>query len=205
MARRRKKSLSVGWILALVLAAFGAAAAVTYYVTKDSVDSGPGPVSKPHVSGPVQRPAAAARQVTIFVPEVAGGRFYLVPTQRKTNVKGDLLDAAMEALLATTREGGEAGKLIPQGTELLAPVKVSGQTAVVDLSREFLDNFSGGSIQEALTLNAIAHTVVSNSEGRASAVRILVEGKAAETLGGHFGLDEPISPDGTLLKSGESD
>lgn len=204
MARRRKKSLSVGWILALVLAAFGAAAAVTYYVTKDTVDSGPGPVSKPHVPGPAQRPTAADRQVTIFVPEVADGSFYLVPTPRNTTVKGDLLDASMEALLATTREGGEAGKLIPQGTELLAPVRITGRTAVVDLSREFLDNFSGGSIQEALTLNAIAHTVVVNSDGRADKVRILVEGKAAETLGGHFGLEEPISPDGTMLKPGGS-
>lgn len=197
--------MSIGWMLVLALAVFGGAAAITYYVTKDSEETGLPPVSRPEVPERVEGPASAAREVTIFIPEVAADRFYLTPVRRTTILKGDLIDAALEVLLATTREGGEAGKLIPQGTELLAPVKTGGGVAVVNLSREFVENFSGGSTQEALTLNAIAHTVVTNSGGRAERVQILVEGKPVETLGGHFELVEPISPDGTLLKPGGGD
>lgn len=201
MARRSKKSLGIGWVLVLALAVFGAAAAVTYLVTKDTGEPIAAPVSKPEVSPPIQ-PTDAERQVTIFIPEAAADRFYLVPVRRMTSVKGDIVDAAVETLLATNRHGGEEGKLIPRGTELLAPVKISSGVASVDLSAEFLENFSGGSTQEALTLNSIAHTVVTNSGGRAERVQILVDGKAAETLGGHFETLEPVSPDGTLLKPG---
>ncbi len=84
------------------------------------------------------------------------------------------------------------------------PVKVKGNVATIDLSKEFQENFSGGLDQEALTLNAIIHTLVTNSEGKVKRVRILVEGEPVETLGGHLELGEPVSADSTLLKPGDN-
>lgn len=183
MARRRSKSIGVGWIVILILVCVGAAASVAYYATKDSVRT---PNNAAHnstvVQPPVPRPAPAQQKVVIYIPESDNDRFYLVPVTRTTTMKGDKLDVAMRTLLATTSETGEAGRLIPQGTELLYPVDVKDNVAVVDLSREFLDNFNGGSTQEALTLNAIAHTLVKNSDGRVDQVQILVEGRRPKRL-----------------------
>jgi len=82
---------------------------------------------------------------------------------------------------------------------------VKAGVAVVDLTKQFQENFSGGTMQEALTLNAIAHTVVNNSEGKVKRIRILVEGEPVETLGGAFELGEPFSADSTLLKPVDAD
>ena len=87
-------------------------------------------------------------------------------------------------MIATNKQEGETGALIPKGTRLLSPIKVSHGVATVNLSVEFVNNFEGGSVQEALTLNSIAHTLVKNSGGKVRAVRILIEGKPAEPLGG---------------------
>ena len=65
-----------------------------------------------------------------------------------------------------------------------------------------MDNFSGGSDQEALTINAIVHTIVANSSDRVSSVLVLVNGGSVETLGGHLELSYPIEADSTLLHSG---
>ena len=82
------------------------------------------------------------------------------------------------------------------------PVRSKGNIATINLSREFTDNFSGGSDQEALTVNSIVHTLVSNSGGKVNSVRILVEGETVETLGGHFELTDPVKADSTLLRPG---
>jgi|YNPNPStandDraft_1061719.scaffolds.fasta_scaffold00076_12 germination protein M len=158
-------------------------------------------VFKPPVIKLLPEPA----KVTLFVPVVVGGRFYLEPRTRTTDAQGDILNTAVKMLLSTSGEKGEIGKLIPRDTKLLSPVKVRDAVATVNLSREFVDNFSGGSTQEALTLNALAYTIVSNAGGKkVDRVRILVEGEPAETLGGHFEITEPISPDAALLKPGKS-
>ena len=151
---------------------------------------------------PVVTVVPEPRKVVIYVPAIAGNSPYLKAQDRTTELKGGILDAAIETLLATAGEDGMVGQLIPRGTRLLAPVAVEKRVATVNLSREFTENFSGGSTREALTLNAIAHTLVENSDGDVRKVQILVEGKKADTLGGHFEIAEPISADSAMLKPG---
>jgi len=202
MANRSRKFRGVGVTSAVALVLFIGAAAVAFYVT-----SGAGRV-KPRDKKPfAAKPAVVTfvsekRNVTIYLPSQRGNRVYLAPVTVKAEVKGTALDSAMNALIAASREGGQAPGLIPEGTRLLGRVKTSGGVATVNLSKEFLENFSGGSDQEALTLNSVVHTLVHNSGGKVGRTRILVEGEAAETLGGHFELTEPIEADSTLLAPG---
>lgn len=201
MARRSKRSSGIGLLLVLALVVFGAAAALGYYFARGSDGSVRLPKPKPVASRPpVVTLADQPREVTVFLPRKSDKGFYLVPVTRRTELQGSTLDVAAKTLLATSEEEGPAATLIPAGTRLLSPVKVTGRTAVLNLSGEFVDGFSGGSDQEALTLNSIVHTLVYNSEGRVKEVMILVEGETAETLGGHFDLTEPVEADSTLLK-----
>lgn len=201
MAKKRSKSSSIGWIIVLALVVIGTAAAVTYHM---STGMGKGikipeakPVPHKNTTTITEIPE---RKVVIYLPVSEKNRFYLVPATRNTELKGDILSVATKVLLATNSEKGEAGKLIPQGTKLLVPVKVANDIATLDLNKEFVDNFSGGSTQESLVLNSIAHTLVDNSGGKVQKVQILVEGNAVESLGGHFELTDPIEADSTLLK-----
>ncbi|MCX6343660.1 MAG: GerMN domain-containing protein [Armatimonadetes bacterium] len=203
MAKKKsKKSMGIGslfLIALLVFAAFGTGAYL--YNTKFRGVSGTPELTRPQNQAPLVD-VNEEKKVTIFVPEVTSKEFYLKPMTRTGEAKGDILDVAVETLLATNLEEGEIGALIPKGTRLLSPVKVSKGIATVNLSKEFIDNFSGGTNQEALTVNSIAHTVVKNSGGKVKGVQILVEGKTVETLGGDSDLTTPINVGSTMLKPG---
>lgn len=206
MANRRKKFPGFGLLLAAVLVVCVGAAAVAFYMTSGSGNAvAPRVAARSKVKPAVVVQVGERRKVVVFLPAGEANRVYLAPTTVKTEAKGGALDIAVRALLEAGEEGGRAAGLIPDGTRLRRPVSVDGDTVTVDLTREFVDNFSGGSDQEALTLNAIVHTVVRNSGGEVRKARILVEGETAESLGGHFDLTEPVEADSTLLKPGSED
>ncbi len=201
MAKRRKKTKGAKWLFILgVVLVVGAAAGGLYLTDKLKVNPTP-PKQKPVVTVE-QKPIAEMRRVFIYLPRQDSKGFHLERVTRATQQKGDLMDAAIKYLLATNKESGIVGGLIPADTKLISPIKVNEGVATVDFSREFTNNFSGGSDQEALTVNAIVHTVVSNGGGKVQSVRILVEGKTVETLGGHLDLTEPAPADSTLLRPG---
>ena len=201
MAKRKKKSSRVGLFILLFIVVAGVAGLAYYTAMKQTPV-----INKPESpTSPTVTIVPEPREVVIYLPVAVKNRFYLKKVTRTTDMKGDILDVAANTLLATTSEKGEAGALIPKGTKLLSPVKVTKHVALVNLSKEFLENFSGGLTQEALALNSIAHTLVDNSGGDVQKVQILVEGKTAETLGGHFELADPITADSTLLMPGSSD
>jgi spore germination protein GerM len=200
MGKKQSKAKSFGVLVVLALVVFVIAAAVTFYFAGNRGEKKPPriTVTRP----PVVTLVSERRNITVFVPEGNGDKVYLVPIKVKALVKDSKLDMAMQALIAAGTKGGKAPDLIPEGTKLLSPVKVDKGIATVNFNGQFIENFNGGSDQEALTLNAIIHTLVYNSDGEVKKARIFVEGKAAESLGGHFELTDPIEADSTLLKPG---
>ena len=203
MTKKTGKSSRFGLLSILAVVGFIAAATGAFYVTKSLQSErakGKATISKPAVVTLTEQ-----RQVTLYLPKKSKRGLYLAPQTRTAEFKGSTLDAALSTLLAAGQGKGESAGLIPEGTKLRGEIKVKGDVATVDLTKEFQENFSGGSEQEALTLNAIVHTLVNNSEGKVKRARILVEGEPAESLGGHFELSEPIAADSTLLKPDEKD
>lgn len=201
MGRRKKKSAGFGLFVIGTLLIAGVALAAFYGI--NTLHWGVTPAKqKPQVSVTPGPTPAAQRTIYLYLVKRDKHGFHLGQTPRTVAAEGGILDAALRALLATNKQGGISAGLIPEGTRLLSAVRVGNGIAIADLSHEFTDNFSGGSDQEAATVNSIAHTLVSNSEGKVHSVQILVEGKKVESLGGHLTLTDPVSADSTLLRPG---
>ncbi len=100
---------------------------------------------------------------------------------------GDPIRSALSKLVEQGSNGGTVNP-IPKGTKLLG-VEVKDGLAKVDFSREFRDNFAGGSEGEALVIAVILRTMDQFDEVKK--VQILVEGKPIDSLG-HADLSEPL-------------
>lgn len=203
MAKKKKKSGGSGKLFIVgVLVVCAVAAGADHYISKYPLGLTK-PTQKPIVTvTPRPVPLAPERSVYIYVPKSSKRGLYLARVVETTREKGDILDVALKTLLDTDKDKGISAGIVPKGTKLLAPVQVHRGVAAVNLSREFTDNFPGGSEQEALTVNSIVHTLVSNSGGKVRSVLILVNGERVETLGGHLELTDPIRADSTLLRPG---
>lgn len=201
MSKRKKKSSGFGLFVVGTLLVVGVAFAAYYGISVLHWGVTP-PKQKPRVT--ITPKAVVTTQQTIYLYLIKRDKrgFHLGRTPVATKETGSALDAALTALLATNKQGGLSAGLIPEGTKLLSPVQVKHGVATANLSQEFVDNFSGGTEQEAATVNSIAHTLVSNSSGKVHSVQILVEGKKVESLGGHFVLTDPVSADSAILRPG---
>lgn len=197
MAKRSTKKKSVWGLVFVGIAVFVLAAVGSYYfilsARKPSKPEEPG-------SATVRLQGEANRaNVTVFLPEQGKDKVYLAPQTKETSGKDSIVDLAIKALLEQGSKEGKNGTVIPKGTKLLHSAKIENDTATLDLSQEFLNNFVGGSDMEALTLNAIIQTAM-HANKNIKKVKILVEGKPADSLGGHYDLSIPISPDQFLIQ-----
>jgi germination protein M len=198
MGKKKTKGSGAGLWLLGVLACLAAGGGLYYYVAV--LGGGFDPPRKPSVK-PATVIVTEERKIVLYLPRETRDGFVLKPVTRKIGGQGSILDAAVNALLATSKKEGLVGNLIPKGTRLLGPVTVDKGVAQVNLSKDFVNNFSGGSDLEVLTLNSLVATVVDSSGGKAERVRIQVEGKSVESLGGHMDLTEALTPDPAIVKS----
>jgi hypothetical protein len=86
---------------------------------------------------------------------------------------------------------GAATSIIPKDVKLLGLYKGEDQMLYVDLSDEFRRNFQGDAIGEFLLLKGLYESIISNVED-VQDVKVLIEGKEVETLGGHLYLLYPL-------------
>ncbi len=88
------------------------------------------------------------------------------------------------------------GYPIPQGVKVLGMYRDASLNLYLDLSDELRRNFQGDALSEFLILKGIHDSLVANLQDFQD-VKILVEGKEIESLGGHFYLKYPLKS--TLL------
>ena len=142
----------------------------------------PAPPPKPQVKAPVKE----MRKVKFYQVAVESNEPKLRPTEKDVEAGKN---PAEDSLLGLIEQGDASGLAnpIPKGTRLLG-FKVRKGLATVNLSREFRDNFAGGSEAEGLTIGAILRTLAQFPEIKR--VQFLVEGKPLDTLG-HLDLSGP--------------
>jgi hypothetical protein len=101
--------------------------------------------------------------------------------------------AIAEAAIDEYFRGPGDGKvsIMPQNVSILGIYKGSDQTLYVDLSDELRRNFQGDALSEFLLLKGLYESLLANLQGIED-VKILVEGREIETLGGHFYLQYPL-------------
>jgi flagellar basal body-associated protein FliL len=80
---------------------------------------------------------------------------------------------------------------IPMNAKLLDVYSGTDGTLYVDLSEEFRRNFQGDALSEFLLLRGIYESLLSNVQGITD-VKILVDGKEVESIGGHVLADLPL-------------
>jgi hypothetical protein len=80
---------------------------------------------------------------------------------------------------------------IPKDTKILGIYKGADRILYVDLSDDFRRNFRGDVFTEFLLLKGLYQSIIANVEDILD-VKILIEGKEIETLGGHLYLLYPL-------------
>lgn len=125
--------------------------------------------------------------IRVYYP--SGGR--LVMEERRVQRKFSLIsvaEAAAEEFLKgpVTAAMTNTGKSdIPEGTRLLGIYQGSDGIVYVNLSDEFRRNFQGDALTEFLLLKGMYESIISNVQG-ADNVKLIVEGKEIESIGGHI-------------------
>lgn len=127
------------------------------------------------------------REVKVYGVVVENNQPRLQATEQTIRAKDSVIEMTMRKLVEQGSNGGLTNP-IPKGTELLG-AEVKDGLAKVDFSREFIDNFTGGSEGEALIIAVILRTMAQFDEVKK--VQILVEGKPLDTLG-HADLSQPL-------------
>jgi len=180
----------------LLLVAFLAAATILgalmlqKYLARDQ--TGPVPV-RPQPSGTVP--------VSLFFasPDASG----LIRESRKIEACDSDMANCVRATLEELANGplGDLAPTIPANSTFLA-IRVQGDTAVVDLGKEFADTLPKASSAEITAVYSIINTISFNFPA-IKKVKFLLEGRDITTLGGHLELDKPLEPDFQLeLKEG---
>lgn len=110
----------------------------------------------------------------------------LVMEERKVKRQVYVSAIAAEALGEFLRGPSDTAKsAVPPGTKLLGVYQGSDGILYIDLSDEFRRNFQGDALHEFLLLKGLYDSVISNVIG-VDDVKIIVEGKEIESIGGHF-------------------
>jgi hypothetical protein len=80
---------------------------------------------------------------------------------------------------------------LPRGARLLGIYRGTDGILYIDLSDEFRRNFQGDVFAEFLLLKGLYESLISNVQDIQD-VKILIDGRETETLGGHFSLLYPL-------------
>ncbi|MEW6585059.1 MAG: GerMN domain-containing protein [Nitrospirota bacterium] len=107
---------------------------------------------------------------------------------RKTSLT-TVAEATLEEYLKGPAGSSDSG--IPRNVELLGLYRGADRILYVNLSDEFRRNFQGDALSEYLLLKGLYESLISNVEDIQD-VKVLIEGKEVETLGGHLYLFYPL-------------
>ena len=100
----------------------------------------------------------------------------LMPEGRLIDVK-ELVEEPYKTLMELLIEGPQnssLSKTIPDGTKI-NKIELKGDTLYIDLSKEFIENHSGGETKESATIYSIVNTMTNLTE--VNAVKILIDGE----------------------------
>jgi spore germination protein GerM len=147
------------------------------------------------MKAPARREEAAevgrVRELTLYFGSQDAGS--LVPEYRQILSSGEVLEnlrRVIEELIAGP--GGEGVATLPSSVRVRGAF-IHDKTAFIDFSTEIKDEFSGGTAAEYMLVSSVVQTVCANFTD-VEAVRILIDGKQVDTIGGHLLIAKPLRP-----------
>ncbi len=129
--------------------------------------------------------------IRLYVPK--NGKLEMIEKKLPRRTKSI---AIAEAVIEEFFKMPANGSPIPQGVKVLGMYRDASLNLYLDLSDELRRNFQGDALSEFLILKGMHDSLVANLQDFQD-VKILVEGKEIESLGGHFYLKYPLKS--TLL------
>lgn len=167
------------WI-ALIVFLFIIGAAGSYFLLRYL-----GPVQNKSLHGEAPLQYAEGQDlmlIRLYLPN--NGKLEML--ERKTAKRTKSLSIA-EAVIEEFFKTPSNGTFIPQGVKVLGLYRDSSMNLYIDLSDELRRNFQGDALSEFLVLKGMHDSMVANLHDFAD-LKILVEGKEIESLGGHVYL-----------------
>ena len=125
-------------------------------------------------------------EIKLYFPNESGDS--LQPVKVNVPVE-DKYTQAVKELVAGTKEPGLTN-IFPKGVKVRS-VKVTGDLATVDFSKELTHKFVGGSTGEQMLISALVNTMTEFPD--IERVLITVEGERIETIAGHLDTSEPFT------------
>src|SRR5258708_5595764 len=170
---------------ALLLLALFALAAAGWFAWDRSRPEPPAP------AGP-DTTATGLKAVTLWFAAPDGERLV---SESRDLPEGAALHERVATLVEALARGpsGRGVGAVPAGTAVLHAYVDDAGLLTLDLSRSFRLGFRGGSRAEDLALGSLVRTLAANLP-EVKRVRIVCNGAALASLGGHFPLDRPLDP-----------
>ena len=144
-----------------------------------------------------QPPATSARGgiARIHFACTQDGQPRMIAVARRVPAGHAAADAALREMTIGKVPGG-CSRPLPEGTRVLG-LQVSHGAATANFSSEFVSRFAGGTDNEAVVVYSVVNTLTSLPG--IDRVRILVEGKPIESVGGHLDVSGPLRADNELV------
>ena len=171
------------WILLIILF-FVAGVAGSYYFIKYVTP----PAIQPAGVAPAQQSAEAQDLVDVRILLPRDKKLELQERKLRRRIKSI---AFAEAVIEQFFKEAANDYAIPQNVKILGIYRDPNQILYIDFSDELRRNFQGDALDEYLLLKSMYETLVSNVQDFQD-LKVLVEGKEIETLGGHFFLKYPL-------------
>ncbi|WP_346685060.1 GerMN domain-containing protein [Megamonas hypermegale] len=133
-------------------------------------------------------------EITVYFPDANAEK--LIAVKRQIPANDNKYVNAINELITGPANDSEGFTIMPKGTKVLS-VNVNNNIATVDFSKEFQNNFTGGSTGEIMLVGSIVDTLTDFKEIKS--VRFTLEGQPLNILGGHLDLTEPVSRMNDLL------
>lgn len=124
---------------------------------------------------------------------------WLIAEEYEQEIKKDEqpLAIALQTLLSQKPKDEKLMAVFPEGVKLL-DVKIIGDLAEINLSKELLEKNIGGSLNEMLIVSSIVNTATEFPEVKN--VQLLVEGKKVETIAGHMDVLDTLKRNESIIK-----
>ncbi|MDP2167281.1 MAG: GerMN domain-containing protein [Thermodesulfovibrionales bacterium] len=168
-------------IFLIILLVAGVAAGFVYYLKTYFPPKG---AAEAPLKQPLEaKPKGELMHLKMYYP--AAGR--LMVEDRLTDAGGP----PSEAVVREFFKGASGGSHMPEGVRLLGIYQGEDGILYVNLSDEVSRNFHGDAMYEFLLLSGIYESLMSNAHGAAD-VKLLVDGREIDSLGGHLLLLHPL-------------
>ena len=162
----------------------------------ETTTPGTGSGDKP---GPIEPVPTFSHETAIYMVDVDKERLVPVTVGLPEGSLEEQIRAVVKEL-ASAEETDSRVRCIPAGSAL-RNVAVEDGTAILDFDRGFTDaDLWSGSGTESLRVWGLVNSVTELRNLRK--VRVLSEGEAIESLGGHVELTDPLPRDASLIESG---